>query len=479
MPDPTEKQFVSPGRALTHRLAWIILPLLVVGCSGGGSESPSAVSREAPPPAQATVLWRRADGQHPTLFRSQTDGSGLVMLIDAPGFDPVNAVSIFLSGATVVYHLTAPPLPPTQFGLTDIWQVQTNGTGRQAVVATTDAEIIRDVFGPWVIYEHVVYQNGTLFSSAYRSARLDGPAQWPVTDVNALYRLQLNGRAVFERVAQIAGGIQGDGNLFSVLPDGTDLRPLTAIPGGANGMYRFINPQGKVGSQVIFSVYTTPPVITGPFIPDLFAVPVTGGAVTPLVEGPDYKALGAVIGSRVVYHRCAIIPNPNPDPDAGEFTAGPCDLYSVRSDGSGTVGLSTHPWNDMVQGVVGTRVIVRRSLSGPTDELYSIRADGQGGETAMLTLSYLNDFVLGVVGERVVLRLGASLWSIRADGTGLVQLTFDVPETTFQVLAAGGWACFDRTVSGQQDLWCVPADGSGPAQPVATTDADEYFVTSF
>ena len=34
IPDPTEKQFVFPGWAMTHHLAWIILPLLVVGCSG-------------------------------------------------------------------------------------------------------------------------------------------------------------------------------------------------------------------------------------------------------------------------------------------------------------------------------------------------------------------------------------------------------------------------------------------------------------
>src|SRR5690242_10263742 len=119
----------------------LAFPLFFLSCSSGNETPPTSQQSPGvppgpmsptvgPPPTPAGLIWR----QDSALNRSQTDGSGLVTLVNEPGFDPFD---VRLSGSTVVYHITAPPLPPmANFGLDDIWQVQTNGTAKQAVAAT-------------------------------------------------------------------------------------------------------------------------------------------------------------------------------------------------------------------------------------------------------------------------------------------------------------------------------------------------------
>lgn len=341
-------------------------------------------------------------------------------------------------------------------GPRDIWTVNINGTGKHVLANSAEDEIIRDAIGPWMLYDVVPTTFPKLSDLA--SVQLDGtgrqiiaPAVHTIgSELFAFYERQAGSRAVFSR----------GNDLFSILPDGTDLRQLTTIPRGPNGEITFLGTGGTVGTQVIYSVFSTQSV------PDLFAVPVTGGPVVTLADGPEYKWLGAVVGSRVVYHRCAVNPS--------TLFVGQCNIYSVQSDGSGTVALSTHPDNEIVQGVIGSQVIVRRNRSG-FDELYSINADGSGGEIAILTLSVQSDFVEGIVGSRVILTRATGLWSIHADGSSLVQLTAGTDRFGG---ASGAFVCFERGPSDQRDLWSVAADGSAPAVPIATTDADEYFVIS-
>lgn len=79
----------------------------------------------------------------------------------------------------------------------------------------------------------------------------------------------------------------------------------------------------------------------------------------------------------------------------------------------------------------------------------------------MLTLADpMHEFVEGIVGTRVMLKRPTGLWSLTAEGSGLVQLTTEADDYTG---AAGAFACFARGPA----LWCVPADGSGPATQVA------------
>lgn len=89
----------------------------------------------------------------------------------------------------------------------------------------------------------------------------------------AFYERQAGSRAVFPR----------GNDLFSILPEGSNLRQLTTIPRGPTGEITFLETRGMVGTQVIYSVFSTQ------FVSDLFAVPVTGGPVVTLAGGPDYE----------------------------------------------------------------------------------------------------------------------------------------------------------------------------------------------
>jgi hypothetical protein len=77
----------------------------------------------------------------------------------------------------------------------------------------------------------------------------------------------------------------------------------------------------------------------------------------------------------------------------------------------------------------------------------------------------MHEFVAGIVGDRVILKQSTGLWSLKTDGSGLVQLTTEADEFAG---SAGAFACFNRGLA----LWCVPADGSGPATKV--TDAGTF-----
>ena len=429
---------------LRHGWLWFcLLSLLfsssVVGCSSGGN-SESSASGSPPPttPASASLIWSKQN----VLFRSQTDGSGIVTLADNPGLDPFGTM---VSGSTLVYHVTAPPIPPLTFGLNDLWQVQTSGTGRQVIVATADAENLRDVFVPWIIYDRSVHTQGTVSSSTIRSARLDGPGQ-ALLGTSALYRLHVGERTVIEQVVN-----NGGGGSFSVLADGTDVRPLIDIPSRPGGD-TFRTAAAAIGNTVLFDEFFFPENIS-----NILAVPITGEAVVPLTQGSDFQAFRLVVGQRIVYQRCKLVPIPG---DRIPMV-GPCDVYSVLSDGSGNVPLGIHADSEFTQGAIGDHVIIRRNdVAG--DALYSIPAGG-GTETPLIKLGQ-NEFVTVLVGDRMVLIRSNGLWSMKADGSGLVQLTDDTSDRPTG--STGPFVCFQRG-SSQPDLWCVPADGSGGATQVA------------
>jgi len=128
------------------------------------------------------------------------------------------------------------------------------------------------------------------------------------------------------------------------------------------------------------------------------------------------------------------------------------------------MALAIRPEMEFIQGIIGSQVLIRRS-GGTSDTLVSIPVAG-GAETFMITLSAQNEFVSSVVGERVILQRSTGLWSMTANGDGLVQLTNDSADQPNG--PAGPFICFQRGPLSQPDLWCVPADASGSATHVAT-----------
>jgi hypothetical protein len=156
----------------------------------------------------------------------------------------------------------------------------------------------------------------------------------------------------------------------------------------------------------------------------------------------------------VAYQQCELVVLPDLDQ-----TIDQCDVFSVLENGTGRVTLTNTRDINYVQGLIGQQVIIRRSHSGPTDELFSIPVNG-GFETPILSLSYQDEFVIGIVNDRIILQRMTGIWSVQVDGSELVQLTPDV--NTFSVGAVGPFACFARG----EGLWCVPSDGSGSATKV-------------
>lgn len=446
------------GRShISSRFLVLFVPLILASCSGGGSEAPPSLapqtSAAAQPPAPAALILRRDNA----LIRSQTDGSGQVTLAD----EPATIERVVVSGTTVVYEV---PRSQSRVGNIprDIWAVQIDGMDRHLVRHSAIPQwfYLLDVIGPWVLHTDrtgpefsppppslaSILLNGTaprILSAAVGSGEL-----WQTPN----YERQVQGRAIFEFA----------GNLFSLLPDGTDLRQLTFYPPYPHFNEPFtvwLGTRGVVEDKVIYSVI---PILEE--MPKLFAVPAGGGPVVQLGTGLEYEILGAVAGSRVVYHRCVLVRVSDP---AGGFNSvlDQCDVMSVLSDGQGRVALTGTREINYVQGAIGEKVIIRRSQrGGTTDSLFSIPVSG-GVEMPMLLLS-ADEFVSGIVADRVILRRPTGLWSLKADGSGLVQLTNDASDWLSG--STGSFVCFSRGLSAPTDLWCQPADGSGPATQVTT-----------
>jgi len=442
----------------------LFLPLILISCSGGGGDAPPSLAPQpsgAQPPAPAGLILRRDNA----LIRSQTDGSGQVTLADEPAI----IERVVVSGTTVVYEV---PQSQSRVGNIprDIWAVQIDGMDRHLVRRSAVPQwfYLLDVIGPWVLHTDragpefsppppslaSILVNGTaprILSAAVGSGEL-----WQAPN----YERQVQGRAIFEFA----------GNLFSLLPDGTDLQQLTFYPPYPHFNEPFtvwLGTRGVVEDKAIYSVI---PILEE--MPKLFAVPVGGGPVVQLGTGLEYEILGAIAGSRVVYNRCVLVRVSDP---AGGFNSvlDQCDVVSVLSDGQERVALTATRDINYVQGAIGEKVIIRRSQrGGTTDSLFSIPVSG-GVETPMLPLSAQDEFVSGIVADRVILRRPTGLWSLNADGSGLVQLTADASDWFSG--STGPFACFTRGSSAQHDLWCVPADGSGLATQVET---GAYFVSA-
>lgn len=440
---------------IPSRFLLLLLPLILVSCSGGDSEAPPSPATQpssAQPPAPAGLIWRH-DNQ---LVRSQTDGSGQVTLAD----EPAGIEKVVVSGRTVVYEVPQSQSRTGNIPL-DIRAVQIDGMDAHLVRRSAVPQwfYLLDVIGPWVLHTDrtgpefsppppslaSIQVNGTaprILSAAVGSGEL-----WQAPN----YERQVQGRAIFEFA----------GNYFTILPNGADLRQLTFYPPFPHGDESFtalLGTRGVVGDSLIYQTVISPSSPTTPEgTPKLFAVPAPGGPVVKLGAGPEYEILGAVINTRVVYNRCVLMALPDFD-----FTLGQCDVSSVQSDGHGRVALTATRDINYVQGAIGEQVIIRRSQrGGTTDSLFSIPVSG-GAETPLLTLSAQNEFVSGIVGDRIILKRPTGLWSLKGDGSSLVQLTSDASDDPNR--EAGPFICFARGPA----LWCVPADGSGPATQVTT-----------
>ncbi|ULA63589.1 MAG: conserved exported protein of unknown function [Nitrospira sp.] len=447
---------------LSTNILALLLPLTLLSCSGGSDATPGEIQQpsvQGPPPS-AGLIWRHGN----TLWRGQTDGSGQILLAD----EPAEITATVVSGTNVVYE--TPRVPPV-FNGNDIWAVKTDGSDRHLVVHDPTHEIqLKDVIEPWVLYTYELHASAVPSSPSLASILLNGDSS--STLVAATGQGDLLHGPIYARQAGGRALIEFEGNYFSLLPDGSDLRQLTAYPPlivpGNDPFTALLGIRGVVADKAIYATVRSPSSSTSPEgMPKLFTVPVRGGPTVKLGAGLKLESFGAVVDTRVAYNQCKLVALANLDivPDQ-------CDVFSVLSDGQGRVALTTTPYINYVQGAVGGQVIIRSSQrGGATDRLFSIPVSG-GVETPLLLLSAHDDFVVGFVADRIILRRATGLWSLKADGSGLIQLTsngFD-----WFSGSTGSFACFARGAFSQPDLWCVPADGSGAATSVAL---EAYFVS--
>lgn len=477
----------------------------MVGC-GGGSDSavpidtgnnppnnppPGVITPPPPPAVQGNVIFTRSTAGNEDLHLIKSDGSGLVTLAaDATKKESWSRVV----GNRALYHKG-----PVGFGARDIWGVNLDGSANTAIASTPADEFVRAVIGNVVVYEVTESLGG---QRDLWVVNLDGTgAKAIANNVNddEIYAATAGGRILYE---QRSGG---KSNVFSVLPDGSDLQSI-----GVTADDEFV--VGVIGTKVVMERRADNQAPA-----DLYTVEANGqGGPVPIATGPENEVFAGVLGSRILFQRCV-------------SNGGQCDIYAVNADGSSPLVLASSGDNEFVAGTVGNRVLFTRDAGGQTD-VYSVDIGG-GTPAPLATSGVYSEYAEGVVGTRVVFRreIGnqADLFSINADGSGsetqlaasdrreffvgaignrviferLSGASFSSPsdivsrpvdgsaaETVLAVTAddeeyqgeSGGRVIYERKAAGAaRDLFSIQPDGSGGSIPLGQTPNDESFVTSF
>jgi hypothetical protein len=216
---------------------------------------------------------------------------------------------------------------------------------------------------------------------------------------------------------------------------------------------------------------------------DLYAIPASGGAPTPLAATADTEAFVALAGDRVILADTA--------PGATHAT-----LSAVKVDRTGRVTLAGSSTNETLLAVVDGRAIIGRSFA-VAPGLYEaiLSAPLAGGEVTVLDeATSVSAAVDAVVKGGVLFDLGsAGVSSVKADGTGRVPLL----DTPGEVVAISGTHVaivggtdghayvVGRDGSGLHDSGHVPMDfflavvGDGQSRGQFVGDAFVWSETSF
>jgi hypothetical protein len=409
---------------MTRKIIALIGLVMLAGCSGGGGDSATPSSAPAPL-AQPDMLTATPQG----LLRGKANGQGQRLIFSRPNMQKLD---LFLSDGLVYYPREAPPVV-RGFPNQDIWSVRSDGTGDHAVINTTANEFVRDVSGNVAIYSQDTYTLASGLEHAdYGSLRDGAPlALLPIHEPFTQYRFMVDGRAYFNNEQQ----------LFSVLNTGAGLTThATAVSP------RRLEAEDAFGTTVIHREVNLPSIGT-----TLLFATVSGGGSTPLTDELTYVIYAGHVGNRIVYQTCPLIAQ------LGLQNAGPCDVQSVNSDGSGRVALAANPVNESVQGVIGNEVIIRRNLSG-NDQLIAVPVGG-GPERLLMTMTD-SEFVQLVVGDLLIVQRPTGTWTLDLNGT-LKQIGAVQGFSGFRVV--GNAVCLNRAPA----VWCMPLDGSTPAVKIA------------
>lgn len=396
---------------MTRNIIALIGLALLAGCSGGGGDSATPPSAPAPS-AQPDMITATPAG----LLRGKASGQGQHEIFHFPN---LHKEKLFVDNGNIVYPRN---------NQTDIWTVHTDGTGDHALLSTANREFLQALSWPWVIYS----DESDFF---YKSLNTDTRAQFPIDGSPGTIQFKDN------RVI-----VASDLQISSVSFTGTDrisyARSDTLVD-------EQLSSPTIVADMLVYRGLTLVSPFASTFSSNLFAIPFIGGSAIPFDSGQSYVSFAGSIGARVIYHRCPLV---------SQNTAGPCDVVSVRNDGTNSIVLASQPVNESVQGVTTNQVIIRRNLSG-NDQLIAVPIAG-GAEIPLMTMTD-SEFVDLIVGDQIIVRRPSGTWRLDLNGT-LTKLGTVVGDSGF--IAVGDSVCVTKVTA----VWCMPLDGSGPQVEIAS-----------
>lgn len=146
------------------------------------------------------------------------------------------------------------------------------------------------------------------------------------------------------------------------------------------------------------------------------------------------------------------------------------DLYAVNEDGTGDVALAASQdyeylamdYNSDVPtpAILGDRVIYLRRVSGAQDDIYSVKTDGTG--TVALAATAAAEYFSAILGDRVVITKSAGgFLTVKADGSSPVAF----PADAGLVGTAFGRVFYNSALaSGTQRFYSALPDGTGSVE---------------
>jgi hypothetical protein len=446
--------------------AWCALATTAVmtACGGGdGGDGGAAPPAPPAPPSTATLALideENDDGSH-SLFVVDTvrADSGSKRLLDQGGLTRydgriVGERAVFSRVITTAAGDDSEPID------TDLYSVKLDGSDLRQLTSGPGFDAINGIAGERVVFTRFVTSLDVM------SVKLDGNELRPLAADPA--------RA--ETVSMMAGDVVVVSSRSSTDFDNTDLHAVKAdgsAPGVPIAESSFAEAaKDVIGERIVFETR-----LAGPngLESDVHSLRLAGDRLADLAATPgDNERYAGRLGDRVFIKARTV----SGSGVAVDF------ITSVNADGTDKIPAFVP--GATFAGVTAERLVFNRSLNG-VNQLFSVAADGQGGEVQM-TSNSRPSFFAGTAGEAVIVVRSQplantslfDLHAVRLTDTGVqeVPLATSNDEELFQG-SANGRVLFARLASnpggGQRtEIYSIAIDGSGLRRLLADSTESEF-----
>ena len=257
-----------------------------------------------------------------------------------------------------------------------------------------------------------------------------------------------NGRIVFDTVWAFWNGRADASNIYSVQPDGSDLRQLTDVKAGTWAWHPAVSPQATRITYVVSADGKNDQV---------WLMHADGSHQRRLVHEPGWSQSGPSFtanGRRVLYSRC------------GNYVAfyWSCRIVSVRLDGSGTrtiIGGTWHP-SDPVMSPDGSRIAYVSDAGGYDARIWV--ADADGGHRTVLGPDFMERLSWSPDGTHLAYTAFRTdgVFTIATDGSDLQEI---LPSSIFGAWSPDGSMIVSKLIGSDEGfgpLHVTAADGNDP-----------------